>query len=168
MNPTALTDACERVLTLAGDALNQVGAPGAPTRQFVSAGDPDPDCELLAVFGIPFPGRSAGGDVRQTNCVILHRARITVRYWTCLPGPEARKPADAVVLEANGATVHDALWAVWSRLGTEIVNGTLLEGLTCTKAELLDQSRLEQRDGSTGWTVTLELDLTPLLADPTS
>lgn len=171
MNLQALSDAAQAVLDHAVAALEQDGAPGAPARAYVSAGDPDADCDLLAVYAVPFPKPPApqrtGGTV-PGHCSILHRAEITVRRWQCAPKSDGRAAVDEGTADAYGIEFHDGLWAVWSYLGARIIAGDLIDGIGCSAAELNDRPQIDQAGDMAGWTLTLNLDLAPLLQDTSS
>jgi hypothetical protein len=166
VNVAALSEACTQILAHAVAGLGQPGAPGAPTRRFVSAGDPDAACETLAVWGSPFP-KPATDPSARAKCAILPRAEISIRLWQC--APTGANPTTEE-LDAKGHEFVTSLWAVWGHLAHLITSGALITGLTCSNAELSPDPPQIDRDqgGLAGWLLRLSIDLTPLLADPAS
>lgn len=164
MNIEALNEACTQILAHVVTALDEPGAPGAPDRRFVSPGDPDASCATLAVWASPFPKAQESAPHR---CAILPRAEISIRHWHCVP--MTPNPTTAV-LDAAGEAFHTSLWAVWSHLSSLITSSTLIDGVDCHNADFDPNPTQIDRDqgGLAGWLIRLNVDLAPLLLDPSS
>ncbi len=164
-----LSDALQQILDHAVDAYTEEGLDAAdiPARRYISPGAPPADCELIAVWGIPrTKDVGALGDPRTTRCAIVHQADITVQSWLCVP---TGTPPDEIALDTAGIRVHDHLWAVWHHLARQIVNSTLIAGLACANAQLLNTALVLDEDGAfAGWRIDLRVDLTPLLTGPSA
>lgn len=162
-----LLSACEEAL----DTLPALGLAGAPTRSYVSPGEPAADecCEgggQLTVHidrvielttepqGLAI-GRRAGRHIR------LNDVGLIVTIFRCVPGPEESLstfvPPAVEPIEASAQQLDADAWALWNHLFNMIGADTLLT--RCKNVVMGGMRSLPPSGGCGGWVLAVQVAL---------
>lgn len=166
----ALGTALQTLLDHVVDGYTEAGVTDAPTRAYISPGEPPADCELVALWGVPqLKERNANSNPALQRCSIIPVAYIQIVSWLCVPTGDGKNPPTEAALTEAALRIADHAWAVWSHLAHLISHGDLHPDLPCAGAQLLNATQIINEEGAyAGWQIPLYVDLNPFRTDPAS
>lgn len=135
-----------------------------PSRAYVSAGTPVPDCGQLTVHAERFrpssPLTRTQSDPRGTK-QIAYVADVVVTYYRCVSSlsQEGGIP-DQATLDADGRVMADIGAALWLGLILATVDQSLFPELVKPEVLWRDSVQLTPQAGLAGWKATMEVSLT--------
>lgn len=149
---TILESLATQLLTEAADALNP-----APTRQFVSHGEPAWDCSQLTVHLVnvhPKPFL----DPTSAKCAVVAVAVYRIGLVGCVAGPDGKgRPPMAVTLNDEALALLNQAWRLWKTLTRRWRDGAFGD---CKLVTWLPLEPAEAQGLMAGWKMDVEIELT--------
>jgi hypothetical protein len=136
----------------------------APTRAYVAAGTPVPDCGQLTVHAERFrPSQPLTRSQAEPQGVkqIASVADVVVTYYRCASSlsPEGQIP-DEATLDADGKAMADIGATLWLGLIGATIDRSLFPALVQPEVLWRDCAQLSPQANLAGWKATLEVSLT--------
>lgn len=167
MTPLGLYNAPKELLDAATASL---GA-GAPSRRYVSVGEPAFDCDQMTThivsFGVaPTSPQGAPRDTQLRHTVLYEAvlALIVVRCYTdagaepSLLDQTVKLPTVAA-LTAVAQVLHTDAWKLWHDLRDGFKNGTLFAGAGCRGKSLGPLVPIGEQGAVNGWRLTVTVEV---------
>lgn len=137
--------------------------PAAPSRAYVSAGPPAPDCGQLTVHWDKLrptarPTRSQQDPGGTKEIVSVADVVVTLQKCVTALTPEGGIP-DAATLTAEGKAIADSVQALWFGLLAATLDGTLFPTQQRPPVLWRDLSQLTPQSGLAGCRATMEVTL---------
>lgn len=167
MTPLGLYNAPRELLD---EAIAILGV-GAPSRCYVSVGEPAFDCDQMTThitgFGVAATNQhQASGDPKHARAV-LYEARIDLLVVRCYTDEGALpslidttvKLPTVPALTAVSEVLHTDAWTLWRELRKRIVDGSLFAGPGCRGTSLGPLVPLGEQGALNGWRLTVTVEV---------
>jgi len=160
----SLTQYAAELLALCEDALTPTVG-GVILRSYLSPGTPAFDCEQLTVdvqslgdADMTTLSTLGAGGRHITGALNLIGFRVTV-VRDCVPTLEEDGDfPDPIDMQAKAVEVQEDVWAIWTRVRTAKMEGTLFDG-RCNKLFFDGARALETAGGTAGWEIDFRANI---------
>lgn len=138
--------------------------PNAPTRAYVAAGTPVPDCGQLTVHAEGFrPSQRLTHTQNEPMGTkqIAHVADVVVTYYRCIAAASAENGMpETATLDSDGKVMADIGATLWIGLLVATIDRSLFPELVQPEVLWREQAQLSPQAGLAGWKATMEVSLT--------